>query len=88
MRKLPDIEKIKEWGVNQYKNPGVQTLIAILNMASHGSVGLINKAIELKINEYTEKKLRILFDKIETGEIVLTKELIESDAFLHSFFQR
>ena len=46
----------------------------------------VDEFITQSINVYKEIKLRTFFDELETGNIEITKELIEDQDFLHAYF--
>lgn len=43
-------------------------------------------ALLTKLNEYRAERLRTFFDELESGRIELSRDVIESEDFLHSYF--
>ena len=69
--------------MNLYEQPESRSLIQLIpaGIGSALDVALINK-----IQEIRKDRLKSFFDELGTGEIELTKNLIESEDFLHCYF--
>jgi len=66
----------------KYKDEPLGALIQLVP----GVGGAVDSYISLKLNQMREERLRVFFDALSKGKEHLTKEVIESNDFLHCYF--
>lgn len=68
--------------MNLYDQPVIRSLIQLI---PYGVGTAFDVFIVYKIQEIRKERLRTFFDELGAGKIELTKNLIESEDFLHYF---
>jgi hypothetical protein len=74
--------------VTRYQgSPLLRGLIQLLvHWEPTGVAGALEAGLVTKIQNVREERLKTFFDELEAGKIQLTRELIESEDFLHCYF--
>ncbi|MEJ6981755.1 hypothetical protein WG906_14910 [Pedobacter sp. P351] len=67
------------------ENPTVKSLVELLNLGGFPIGSVIDGLLGKYITEYKEKKIKIFFQQ-NTGEAVLSPDVIENQEFLHAYF--
>ncbi len=69
--------------LKRYENsPIIRSLIQLIPC---GVGSALDTAITIKIINMREKRLRVFYDKLGEGDIILTPDLLESEDFLHYY---
>lgn len=85
------IEKQNTYLTALYKSyessPALKSLIQLVNYSGLPIGPMIDSALGAYVNRIKAERLRIFFDELYRGDIVLTEEEIESNDFLHAYFE-
>jgi hypothetical protein len=68
-----------------YESPEIRTLIQSIS-TFHPVLGIVDAAMSSFLNKRKEKRFRIIFDKLNEGNYILSKEDLYNDDFLYAYF--
>jgi len=77
------VEKSNKWYI---KNPTVRALMQVLGTLTFGTAPALDTALDTKIQNIRERRLRAFFEELDKGSTKLTNQIIQSEDFLHAFF--